>query len=831
MGVNLREFKLILIVILLFFASHSQASDEQTNLKADHVKHYRKEQLLIATGNVKLETEDVDIYSDEMEIDLETNKLVATGNVKTEGEGEEFYSKELDYDLKADEGVFIDSEGTIISDEAEEPIFIETPHAEYTPDKSNMTAGKFTTCGHKRPHYKVKTTSMVLYPGDKIIAYNVTLWEFNAVIPVFYTPIWIYSLKDDRQVIQVETGYNDIRGWFAKVTYNYRSLFDLDNSYLNRILNNSGQFYLDHFSRTGFAGGFKHYYKAIKDEEENMEDAAYLKVYLEDDKRYPKEPIWVTVEQGEELKVDDFKRDYTINYQNHYDDYLTTPKKNDKLDIDFEQRDKTVNWKHDLDIEYDKDRYYENNLDVDLNLDRLTDDWIDDFDLDFDYELKDRINDERVDEYGLFMNFYNRWKKEGLRKSNKFRLDFDYDFTKDFDKDREEYDEYDIDLDYKMYINNDLSLDYDFDYEHYRPMSNLDWDYDTELELEQDKRVYNLKAGTKLYRNNKEIDDYYYLPKVDVTLDLSKVWNNKYIDPLDFKFGGTNKHAKLWEGTYQEDRQYYYYELEYSDYGLRLGKRNHFRYDEAFQQNIYSTGEQGWAYSSELKLKTYLLSNWSNTVSHDYQEVGGFTSDDFSEIEELKDTSKHKIKEKLDWKKGNSDFYLKTAYDLLTESYDDLTSKLEYNFKDYYTLESALRYDLNQSWFERFGTVFKMDYGDLKYNTGAKLYFNAGELDNWKWDNELDWTFGKKDYEWSIKLNSVYDSEEEGLETANITVEKYLHCRKLLIAYDHIKGETWVSYQILAFPQSEVKFGSKNNGGMLFDDGLGGILDEIEDEE
>ncbi|WP_018248168.1 LPS-assembly protein LptD [Orenia marismortui] len=808
--IRINFIKVVLIILLLLlFTPYSFAQAKEGNLKADRVQYYRSEELIIATGNARLKVDKVDIMADKMEIDLRTNKLKANGKVTVIGADGEFNSKEIEYDLKTKQGIFIESDGIIVSEHSKDPIRIKSEHTERDAEKTEMKGNEFTTCDLDEPHYHISSTTITVYPGDKIIAYNAVLWEFNGNIPIMYLPIIVYSLKDDQQALQSQIGHNKVRGWFIKNTYNYKIGSGYDN-FLGRLEGDFGQLYLDYYTKTGFAGGFKHYFRTDKN------DSEYLYFYLDGDERNKEDSPWVTLEYDRYLDLDDLQRDYTIGYRNYYgSDNLSSPEKGTVVNIDFDQDLTLDNWENDLEIYYDRDKYYKNKLSLDIGFDNITEDRTDlDLELDLDYDLKEKET-SRSDKYGLEIDLDKEFYNEELNKYDDLEFDFDYDLT---DKDQGKKIEYNPIIEYKKYLTKDIELTYNWEYtnKENKISDTKSWYYDTSLELEGDYSAYDWTLTTSLDRDYKEIKEY-YLPKLDIGIDPGRIWDGSYWDNLDINLGAVNKHHKSWE----DKKQRYYYKLDYSDY-FKISRKNRINYTETYEQNRYSDDYQSWYHRSRIYFTTDISKGWSNKLTHTYQMAAGEVPVGFTKNKD----EEHKIEEKLSWRRGSSDFYIETGYNILEQEYDDLDTKLDYHFNKYSTLEMVSSYDLNKNQFEDFATKYKYEHGNLEYKTGLRAYFNQGEVDKIRYDNDLDWTFGKQDYEWKIELQSSYNSKTKEFDTANIMIEKMLHCRKITLAYDHIKGETWFEYQILAFPQAGVNFGSSKDEGMLYDEDLGGILDE-----
>ncbi|MFN2364789.1 MAG: hypothetical protein ABR596_10840, partial [Halarsenatibacteraceae bacterium] len=117
-----------------------------------------------------------------------------------------------------------------------------------TPEEISMSPGGFTGCDLEHPHYLFQASTIEIYPGDYLVAYNVVFYELNGRLPLFYWPILYINLDDDRSNIEFEYGYSSLRGWYGKLTYNYN------------ILERPGQLYFDYYQNTGKAYGIKQHY-------------------------------------------------------------------------------------------------------------------------------------------------------------------------------------------------------------------------------------------------------------------------------------------------------------------------------------------------------------------------------------------------------------------------------------------------------------------------------------------------------------------------------------------------------------------------------------------
>ena len=99
------------------------------------------------------------------------------------------------------------------------PWFIHGDHAEKVGPKYVVKNGLLTTCDYPQPHWGLKADTMEFYPGDKVLAHDVTLRIDDT--PVFYLPWMSRSLKEERQGFEVEPGSDGRFGFYLLTAYNW----------------------------------------------------------------------------------------------------------------------------------------------------------------------------------------------------------------------------------------------------------------------------------------------------------------------------------------------------------------------------------------------------------------------------------------------------------------------------------------------------------------------------------------------------------------------------------------------------------------------------------
>ena len=818
MRIKRLKFGLLVIILLLVFSSNCIAKSK-VNLDADDVKYFKDKNLIKATGNTHLKSDKIELWADNLKIDMKNNKLIATDNVRVKDKQGTVNSDKLKYDLNLSSGVFINAESIIIDDSIKGKLYLSTPKIDYGEDKSKLDSTISTSCDYDHPHYKITSSTIVVYPEDKIIAYNNFIWEFNGTIPILYSPILIYSLKNNKQILEHQIGRSQIRGWFLKNTYNYTIDQDKQNWLGNRLEGDVGQIYLDYFENTGLAFGFKHYYHYREDRH------AYLYLYTEQDKLNPSYSPWVEVELDSYLREINITRKYNLKYSDHNSDYFTSPEKITDVNFDFSQDNQFDDWESNLDFIYDKNDSYNHKTDFELEFEgEVSDKEEVDVELNHNFKENDSNNNKIERDYDMNLGYERDLNEDYYEDKLELDLDYDYDDTREIMK------EYGLDLAVKKHFTNQHYVDYNYIYDKPLDSGEIEDNYLEELDEEKTGHLHSLILGkdqgndfydweltTKSFQQDSELG-YYYLPEAKATIYPGSIWDNYYLNNLDFSLGGANKYASSWGHKEQNA----YYQLEYYDV-VSAPLNNSIIIDQNFQQDYYSTGQSRWFNESRLVLNTEILKNWNNELSHNYNTVDGEIPDRFTQKEE-----EHTLEERLEWRTDNSKFYIKTGYDFLEEDYDLLKSELNLEFKDHYQWDTILAYDIDESFYEESRTNLEIDYNKFKLETGLEFDLNKSELK--QWDTELDWEFGPREWNWHLVLSSSYDKLNDEFDKAEARIEKRLHCRSIALSYDHSSEEIWFQYEILAFPQGKIGIGTNDEEGMLFEDDLGGILDDVEEE-
>ena len=209
-------------------------------------------ELVVLVGNpvvLKLDG-DREVRADRVEYDRAARKLVLIGHVYFRDRGglvteAEFLELYLDDESFEAIEVHIQSEG----------IDLWGPEVNRVMGQILLEDGKFTPCarcGQDPYDYCFKARKVVLYPGDRLVAYGVTV--YSAGEPVFYWPVLLLYLSERRP--RLEIGNDEADGWFAFADLPYVTQGGMGYTLLRYFQNRGWGLGVDHW---GAGAAYEHY--------------------------------------------------------------------------------------------------------------------------------------------------------------------------------------------------------------------------------------------------------------------------------------------------------------------------------------------------------------------------------------------------------------------------------------------------------------------------------------------------------------------------------------------------------------------------------------------
>ena len=184
--------RLLLFYVISFIFVFTLRAEEiaPIDIRADKVEYFTEKNLVKAQGNVKIIYKDVILTCQEAEANTLTKEVVASGNVIVEDKKHQriAYGKKIIFNMET-------KEAKMFSSKIEAPPFYGWAH-QINKKKGvyELNRGWMTTCDLEKPHYRLSSKRVLIFPKKKVVAYNVIMFVGN--IPVFYFPYYIQPLYE-----------------------------------------------------------------------------------------------------------------------------------------------------------------------------------------------------------------------------------------------------------------------------------------------------------------------------------------------------------------------------------------------------------------------------------------------------------------------------------------------------------------------------------------------------------------------------------------------------------------------------------------------------------
>jgi lipopolysaccharide assembly outer membrane protein LptD (OstA) len=196
-------------------AGATESSQEPAIFQADVQTLDQQTKTMLFQGNVVITYKGSTLRADHVRYDSATSEAWAHGNVRLNRADQEWVAPSAYYNfnshaLKTDhlEGFF-------------DPVYFRGDHLE-TVSSNHYSAvrASVTTCDYDQPHFRVQAAHGEIFPGDRVVLFNVIV--FVEDVPVFWFPVMVWSLKGDRQPFSLSVGDSSQSGFFLLTTTYWR---------------------------------------------------------------------------------------------------------------------------------------------------------------------------------------------------------------------------------------------------------------------------------------------------------------------------------------------------------------------------------------------------------------------------------------------------------------------------------------------------------------------------------------------------------------------------------------------------------------------------------
>jgi LPS-assembly protein len=173
--------------------------------------HYRANGFVdLQFGDIRIQTDQIDVYTTVHEDGTESKRIEASGNVVFLRGEERLAGEKLSMDLETGHGTFENALGYM-----QPGVFVQARLIErMSADTYRIEGGHFTSCSQPTPRWSFSASSATLQVDDHISAKNVIFRVKD--VPAFYVPYFMYPIQQDQRstgFLIPHVGYSSTRGF------------------------------------------------------------------------------------------------------------------------------------------------------------------------------------------------------------------------------------------------------------------------------------------------------------------------------------------------------------------------------------------------------------------------------------------------------------------------------------------------------------------------------------------------------------------------------------------------------------------------------------------
>lgn len=205
----------LIVAMLCLVTTPVWAAQAPIILEANFLQYNDETGEIMADGQVKMNHELTRIYSEHITGNINTGDMLANGQITWTEENSTLTGDQLKYNYKTKNGQMGRSKGNM------DGVLLDAQETAMFPDKAFISQGSITKCPAKIPDYKMTADKIEVYPGDKLIAHNVSFWIKN--FKIFSLPKFTKSLKEkDNEVSLIpRVGYDSHDGLSISQHFEY----------------------------------------------------------------------------------------------------------------------------------------------------------------------------------------------------------------------------------------------------------------------------------------------------------------------------------------------------------------------------------------------------------------------------------------------------------------------------------------------------------------------------------------------------------------------------------------------------------------------------------
>ena len=220
-----------------FAFSAEQQQSSSVEITGDQVEYIMEESKMIAVGNVVIAQQKMRLTCDRVEFSRNTKVAVAQGHVVLTSPQGTISGDKMVYNFEAMTGELVNAR------------ISSAPYygagkslTRVDAKKIEMLDGYLTSCDLDKPHFRMLSKKIEVFPGDKAVARNLRL--VVGKVPLMYIPQYTQIITDKKPRVLYTPGYHKDWGAFLLQAWRYN---------LNENL--KGVLHLDYREKKGFAPG------------------------------------------------------------------------------------------------------------------------------------------------------------------------------------------------------------------------------------------------------------------------------------------------------------------------------------------------------------------------------------------------------------------------------------------------------------------------------------------------------------------------------------------------------------------------------------------------
>jgi len=163
--------------------------------------------------NVVVRYDDILLYSDFAQYNLDTRDVLVSGNVRLYRDGQLFTGERAIYNLETKRLTAADFRGEFVPFRFAGDSFSTLGNNAYL-----IKEGIFSTSDNSKPDYHIKARTIRVYPNDRVVFSDVTLYVGRT--PIFWFP-YVYQSLNKEQGFTITPGYTSKWGAFLLGTYTF----------------------------------------------------------------------------------------------------------------------------------------------------------------------------------------------------------------------------------------------------------------------------------------------------------------------------------------------------------------------------------------------------------------------------------------------------------------------------------------------------------------------------------------------------------------------------------------------------------------------------------